>query len=145
MFTLTQSLLNLGDFVANLALSRLHTFLGGTFFWRGAQKHFNGPGWCQQFGIQVLPKGADANFCHLEKAVFRCFFGLNRFSRSNSRLSSVACHPFLESLCISGQFRQSGNNFSASYNSSEFCWQIAVNPPQHLRPCHIEELCREMS
>ena len=40
-------------------------------------------------------------------------------------------------LCISGQFRLSGNHFSASYEASEFCWQIRLNFPQHLRPCHI--------
>ena len=45
------------------------------------------------------------------------------------------CHPFLESFCISGQFLLSGNNFSATYEASEFCGQIAVNSPQHLRPC----------
>ena len=26
---------------------------------------------------------------------------------------------------------------SASYEASEFCLQIALNSPQHLRPCHI--------
>ena len=25
-------------------------------------------------------------------------------------------------------------NFSASHEASEFCWQIALNSPQHLRP-----------
>ena len=38
--------------------------------------------WWQQFG--------------LKKAVFRCFFGQNPFSRPNDRLSPLACH--LESL-----------------------------------------------
>ena len=28
----------------------------------------------------------------------------------------------------------SGTNFSASYEASEFCWQIAVKSLQHLRP-----------
>ena len=93
--------------------------------------------WCQQFGIQVLPKKGDADFCRLEKAVFRCFFGLNNFSRPDGRISPIACHLFLESLCISGQFWLCGNIFSASYEASEFCWQLAVNSPQHLRPCHI--------
>jgi len=35
--------------------------------------------WCQQFGLQVLPKWGDANIWPLKKAVFRCFFGLSRF------------------------------------------------------------------
>ena len=43
----------------------------------------------------------------------------------------------VESLCISGQFRLTGNNLSTSYEALDFCWQIAVNSPQHLRPCHI--------
>ena len=48
-----------------------------------------------------------------------------------------ACHTYWESLCISGQFRLTGNNLSTSYEALDFCWQIAVNSPQHLRPCHI--------
>ena len=47
LFTLTQSLLNLRNFVANLALSRLFAFWGAllaAIWWRGAQKHFSGPG-----------------------------------------------------------------------------------------------------
>ena len=50
LFTFTESLLHLRNFVANLALSRLRTFGGGTFGQNlvaggeGAQKHFNGPG-----------------------------------------------------------------------------------------------------
>ena len=31
-------------------------------------------------------------------AVFRCFFGRNKFSRPNCRLSPIACHTYLESL-----------------------------------------------
>ena len=47
MFTLTESFLNLRNFVANLALSRLCAFWGALLaeiWWRGAQKHFSGPG-----------------------------------------------------------------------------------------------------
>ena len=47
----------------------------------------------------------------------------------------------LESLCICGQFLLSGNHFSASYKALEFCWQIALNSPQHLRPCHTKKKC----
>ena len=46
-FTLTQSELNLRNFVANLALSRLRAFRGALLaeIWRrGTQKHFSGPG-----------------------------------------------------------------------------------------------------
>ena len=47
LFTLTQSILNLRNFVVNLALSRLCTFWGALSaetYWRGAQKHFSQPG-----------------------------------------------------------------------------------------------------
>ena len=67
----------------------------------------------------------------------RLFFLQNLFSRQNGRLSPTACDTFLESLCISGQFRISGNNFSAS-QVSEFNWQIAHGFLQHLRPHHTE-------
>ena len=30
--------------------------------------------------------------------------------------------------------------FSASYEASDFCWQIGVNFPPHLRPCRIQFL-----
>ena len=76
---------------------------------------------CQQFGLQVH-----------KKAVFRCFF-YKRFSRPNYRPLPLACHTYLESLCISGQFRISGNIFSASYEASEQC-KIAPRSPQHLPP-----------
>ena len=47
LLTLTQVFLNLHNFVANLALSRLRAFGGALLakiWWRGAQKHFSGPG-----------------------------------------------------------------------------------------------------
>ena len=53
--------------------------------------------WCQQFGLQIFPKWGDANIFRLEMAVFRCFFGRNKFSRPNGRLSPIACHTYLES------------------------------------------------
>ena len=53
--------------------------------------------WCQQFGLQIFPKWGDADICRLEMAVFRCFFGRNKFSRPNGRLSPIACHTYLES------------------------------------------------
>ena len=92
--------------------------------------------WCQQFGLQIFPKWGDADICRLEMAVFRCFFGLNKFSRPNGRLSHIACHTYLKSLCINGQFWLSGNHFSASYEALDFCWQIGLNFLQYLRPYH---------
>ena len=53
--------------------------------------------WCQQFGLQIFPKWGDADIFRLEMAVFRCFFGRNKFSRPNGRLSPIACHTDLES------------------------------------------------
>ena len=53
--------------------------------------------WCQQFGLQIFPKWGDAHIWRLEMAVFRCFFGRNKFSRPNGRLSPIACHTYLES------------------------------------------------
>ena len=53
--------------------------------------------WCQQFGLQIFPKWGDADICRLEMAVFRCFFGRNKFYRPNGRLSPIACHTYLES------------------------------------------------
>ena len=53
--------------------------------------------WCQQFGLQIFPKWGDADICPLEMAVFRCFFGQNKFSRPNGRLSPIACLTYLES------------------------------------------------
>ena len=53
--------------------------------------------WCQQFGLQIFPKWGDADICPLEMAVFRCFFGRNKFSRPNGRLLPIACHTYLES------------------------------------------------
>ena len=49
-----------------------------------------------------------------------------KFSFSSLRLFywfflPLACHPFLESLCISSQFLLSGNNFNSSYKASDFC------------------------
>ena len=63
--------------------------------------NFSGVGqkltWCQQFGLQIFPKWGDADIFRLEMAVFRCFFGRNKFSRPNGRLSPIACHTYLES------------------------------------------------
>ena len=56
----------------------------------------------------------------------------------NGRLLPIPCLTYLESLCISGQFKLSGNHISASYEASEFCWQIGLNFLQHLRPCLIK-------
>merc|ERR1712016_294618 len=53
--------------------------------------------WCQQFDLQIFPKLGDADICRLEMAVFRCFFGQNKFSRPNGRLSPIACLTYLES------------------------------------------------
>ena len=48
LFTLTQFLLSLRNFAANLALSRLHAFWGALLakIWRrGARKHISGQGY----------------------------------------------------------------------------------------------------
>ena len=69
-----------------------------------------------------------------------CFQVLNRLKESifppNGRLSPIASHTFLESSDTQPSFGLSGNHSSASYETSEFCWQIALNFQQHLRPCH---------
>ena len=52
------------------------------------------------------------------------FFIFNTFS--NGQLSLTACHKFSEGLCINSQFKLSWNNFSASYEASEFCWQLHI-------------------
>ena len=47
LFTLTQSFLYLRNFVAKSALSQLCSFWGellAEIWWRGAQRHFSGPG-----------------------------------------------------------------------------------------------------
>ena len=46
--------------------------------------------WCQQFGLQIFPKWGDAHICPQKNAVFRCFFGQNKFSWSNGLLSPFA-------------------------------------------------------
>ena len=84
--------------------------------------------WWQQFG--------------LKKAVFRCFFGQNPFSRPNDRLSLIECHAYSECLWFIGQLELSWTYFSASYEASEFCWQIEPSVLQHLRLCHIKEFSR---
>ena len=53
--------------------------------------------WCQQFGLQIFPNRGDAHILPQKNAVFRCFFGLNKFSRPNGRLSPIPCHTYLES------------------------------------------------
>ena len=82
--------------------------------------------------FQVMPI-----FLPLKKANFRCLFGLNPFSRQKGRLSPSACHTYLKSLCINGQFWLSGNHFCASYEALDFCWQIGLNFLQYLRPYRI--------
>ena len=55
--------------------------------------------WCQEVGLEVLPRWGDADFCLFKKAVFRCFLG--KFSRPNGRLSTVACYTYLERFALS--------------------------------------------
>merc|ERR1712240_810565 len=71
--------------------------------------------WCQQFGLQIFPKGGDAHICRLEMAVFRCFFGRNKFSRPNGRLSPIACLTYLESYSVHPTRRQ---NFAGKVYSN---------------------------
>ena len=56
------------------------------------------------------------------------FFLLNKFSRPNGRLLSIACQLW---------FGLTGNHFSASYKASDFCWQNILDFPQHLRMSHM--------
>ena len=62
-------------------------------------------------------------------AVFRCFFGRNKFSRPNGWLSPIACLTYLESYGTQLWFGLSGNHFSASYKASDFCWQTILYFP----------------
>ena len=57
---------------------------------------------CQQFGLQIFPKWGDADIFRLEMAVFKCFFGRNKFSRQNGRLSPIACLTDSESYWSRG-------------------------------------------
>ena len=47
--------------------------------------------WCQRFGLQIFPKWGYAHILPRKNAGFRCFFGRNKFSRLNGRLSPIAC------------------------------------------------------
>ena len=69
------------------------------------------------------------------------FFFKNWFFRPNGWLQPIACHTYLESLCISGQFKLSGNHFNASYEASEFCWQIGFNFLQHIYNRFFDTVC----
>ena len=101
--------------------------------------------WCQQFGLQVLPKWGNANILLLKKAVFRCFFGLNKFFRPNVWLSPIAYHTYLESYDTQLWFGLSGNHFSASYKAPDFCWQNRLNFLEHLTMSPIQfSLCWSM-
>ena len=46
-------------------------------------------------------------------------------------------------LCISMAYNviSCRTNLSASYEASDFCWQMAHSSPQHLRPHHMKPLC----
>ena len=71
-------------------------------------------------------------------AVFKVVFGRNQFSQPNGRLSTIACHTYSEKYACKGANGLIRSNFSASYEASEFCWQIAHGSPQHLRPRHMK-------
>ena len=75
-------------------------------------------------------------------SILFCFFGLNKFSRPNGRLSPIACHTYLASYDTQLQFGLSGN--SASYKASDFCWQTILYFLEHLRPSHMHcnMICR---
>ena len=65
------------------------------------------------------------------------FFGRNKFSRPNGRLSPIACHTFLESYDTQLKSGLAGNHFGGSYKASDFCWQTILDFPQHLRMTRI--------
>ena len=54
--------------------------------------------WCQQFGLQIFPKWGDAHICPPKNAVFRCFFGQNKFSRPNRPLCHSLSYIFWQLL-----------------------------------------------
>ena len=48
-------------------------------------------------------------------------------------------------LCISIAYNviSCRTNFSASYEASDFCWQMAHGSPQHLKPHHVKPVCHD--
>ena len=83
------------------------------------------------------PKVRRCRFLATQKCHFRCFLGLKPFSRPNGQLSPLACHTYLESLCIIGQFGLSWINFSATNEASEFCWHLHFYNIWHCVICHM--------
>ena len=82
--------------------------------------------YCTNFGAQAQAK------LSLSRLVVIGPVNLLKQSNSENRwflcyLLPIACHTYLESLCCNDQFEISRNNFSPSYDASEFCWQIAPN------------------
>ena len=89
------------------------------------------------YGIQCDFRQKSFVFLPHKTVVFRwIFFTKSIFLAKRSTFTYSMSYIF-GSFCISSQFRLSGNHFSASYEASDLCWQIAGNSPQHLRPCLI--------
>ena len=83
----------------------------------------------------IPPKGV----CSLMYTGLFTFYGPSQYLSSFSRwrLKSKKNSIFTKLCDTQLSFGLSGNHFSASYEASEFCWQIVLNFLQHLRPCHI--------
>ena len=81
-----------------------------------------------------MSKGAATTFCP-KGDCSPMYNGLFTFFSLRFRAGA-----YLESFCINGQFQLLGNHFSASFDASEFCWQIGLNFLQHLRPYLIQSI-----
>ena len=81
-----------------------------------------------------MSKGAATTFCP-KGDCSPMYNGLFTFFSLRFRAGA-----YLESFCINGQFQLLGNHFSASFDASEFCWQIGLNFLQYLRPYLIQSI-----
>ena len=86
--------------------------------------------WCQQFGLQIFPKWDYAHILPQKNAVFRCFFGQNKFSSKRSTFAYSMSYIF-------GKLWHLAIICSASYKASDFCWQNRLNFLEHLTMSRI--------
>ena len=70
-------------------------------------------------------------------AVFRYFFGLNKFSRPNGRLSPIACHTYWKAMALSYNLAYQ-EIISVHPTRQDFCWQTILYFLQHLRMSRID-------
>ena len=77
-------------------------------------------------------------WCH-RHSFKRCFFFYKiSFPAKWSTFAYSMWYIFGKLMYQRSIWNISGNNFSASYEVLEFCWQIANGSQQHLRPLHTE-------